>query len=133
MVRLHVRDDCGDIVMGWLTRLVVGLALVALIGLDAVTVGTATVSLQDQANNAAVAARDRYAEHHDLQAALLAAQADARAANDADVVVPNSLVVARDGSVTLRLQRPIHTVVAHFLPIDQVKTATSDGKAVAAP
>lgn len=133
MVRLHVREDRGDIVMGWLTRLVVGLALVAVIGFDAVTVGMATVSTQDQANGAAVAARDAYAEHHDLQAALLAAQSKARTTNDSNIVVPGSLAVARDGSVTLRLERPIHTMVAHYLPIDQFKTATSDGTALETP
>jgi hypothetical protein len=133
MVRLHVREDRGDIVMGWLTRLVVGLALVAVIGFDAVTVGMATVSTQDQANSAAVAARDAYAERHDVHAALLAAQSEARTANDANIVVPGSLVVARDGSVTLRLERPIHTMVARYLPIDQFKTATSDGKALETP
>jgi hypothetical protein len=124
-----VRTDRGDIVLGWLTRLAVALAVVAVLGFDAVQVGLANVQLQDQANDAAAAARDAYAGHHDIAAAVTAAQSSARAENVDDVLVPSSLVVAHDGSITLKLTRPIHTVVAHYLPVDGFKTVTSAGSA----
>jgi hypothetical protein len=128
-----VRSDRGDIVLGWLTKVVVVLAVVALLGFDGVQVGLSTVQLQDQANDAATAARDTYAQHHDVAAALRAAQDSARTENSEDVVVPGGFVVARDGSVTVQLTRPIHTVVAHYLPVDAFKTATSGGSAPALP
>lgn len=126
-----VRNDRGDIVMGWLTRLAVALAVVAVLGFDAVQVGLANVQLQDQANDAAAAARDAYAGHHDINDALIAATSSARGENADDVLVPGSLVVAHDGSVTLTLTRPIHTVVAHYLPVDAFKVVTTGGSATA--
>lgn len=126
-----VRNDRGDIVMGWLTRLAVALAVVAVLGFDVVQVGLANVQLQDQANDAAAAARDAYAGHHDINDALTAAQSSARGENADDVLVPGSLVVAHDGSVTLKLTRPIHTVVAHYLPVDAFKVVTTGGSATA--
>ena len=121
--------DRGDIVLGWLTRLVVALAVVAVIGFDAVQVGLANVQLQDQANAAAAAARDAYAEHHDVTQALAAAEVSAHGANSGDAVVPGSLSVARDGTVSLRLTRQIHTVLAHHLPVAAFTRATSGGSA----
>jgi hypothetical protein len=128
-----VSSDRGDIVMGWLTKLVVVLAVVAVIGFDGVQIGLSTVQLQDQANDAATAARDSYAQRHDVSAALLAAQNSAKGANSQDVVVPGGFSVARDGSVAVTLTRRIHTAVAHYLPVDAFKTATSGGSAPALP
>ncbi|HSS37726.1 MAG TPA: hypothetical protein VLT58_03055, partial [Polyangia bacterium] len=101
-----VRSDRGDIVMGWLTKVVVVLAIVAVLGFDGVQVGVSTVQLQDQANDAATAARDSYAQRHDQAAAVRAAVAAAKEDDVRNVLVPNSLVVARDGSVTVQLTRP---------------------------
>lgn len=123
----------GDIVLGWLTRLVVALAVVALLGFDAVQVGLANVQLQDQANDAATAARDAYAQHHDVTEALAAAQTSAHEANADDLVVKNSLSVQPDGAVSLQLTRPIHTAVAHYLPVDGFKTVSAGGSAAANP
>jgi hypothetical protein len=128
-----VRSDRGDIVLGWLTRVVVVLAIVALLGFDGVQVGLSTVQLQDQANDAATAGRDAYASHKDVAEALLAAQATAAEENTQNVVVKGSFVVARDGSVSIELTRPIHTVVAHHLPVAGFKTATAGGSAPALP
>jgi hypothetical protein len=122
--------DRGDILLGWLAKLVIGLGVVALLGFDAVTVGLATVSVQDQAGTAAAAARDEYAMHHDPQRAYQAALATAKAANPADVIKPLDFTVTTTGVVKLTLQRPIHTVVAHYLPDDKFKVATAGGTAV---
>jgi hypothetical protein len=129
----HRAGERGDIVLGWLTRLVVALGVVAVLGFDAVQVGLANVQLQDQANEAATAARDAYGQHHDVTAALAAAQTSAHDANPDDVIVKGSLSVGRDGSVSLQLTRPIHTVVAHYLPVESFKTVTSGGSAAANP
>jgi hypothetical protein len=128
-----VRCDRGDIVLGWLTKVVVALAVVALLGFDGVQVGLSSVQLQDQANGAATAGRDDYAQHHDVARALRAAQDVAKEDNTLNVVVNGSLVVERDGAVSVTLTRPIHTVVAHYLPVEAFKTATSAGSAPALP
>jgi hypothetical protein len=127
------RSDRGDIVLGWLTRVVVVLAIVALLGFDGVQVGLSTVQLQDQANGAATAGRDAYASHHDVAEAFRAAQETAKQADTYNVVVKGSFVVEKDGSVSIKLTRPIHTVVAHYLPVTAFKTATSGGSAPALP
>ena len=121
--------DRGDILLGWLTKLVLALGVVALLGFDAVTVGLATVSVQDQAGTAAAAARDEFAMHHDPQRAYQAALDSAHLANAADQIKPVDFVVTSTGVVTLTLERPIHTVVAHYLPVDKVKTATATATA----
>jgi hypothetical protein len=128
-----VRSDRGDIVLGWLTRVVVVLAIVAVLGFDGVEVGLSTVQLQDQANEAATAGRDAYAQHHDVAEALRAAADTAKQDDIQNVVVKGSFVVERDGSVSITLTRPIHTVVAHYLPVTAFKTATSGGSAPALP
>ena len=101
--------DRGDILLGWLTRVVVALAVVGVIGIDGVTVATATVSLQDQANTAATAARDDYASHHDTQRAYRAALASAHEGDEADVIRGADFRVTAQGTVTLVISRPIHT------------------------
>jgi hypothetical protein len=121
--------DRGDILLGWLTRVVLALAVVAVIGIDSVTVAMATVSIQDQANTAAAAGRDEYASHHDTQRAYRAALASAHEADPADVILPANFRVTPQGTVTVVVSRPIHTVFAHFLPMDKLKTATADGTA----
>jgi hypothetical protein len=122
--------DRGDIVMSWLTKLALALAVVALIGFDGVTVGLATVSVQDQANTAAGAARDEYAQNHDPQRAYRAALASAKASDPDDAIKPLDFTVTGAGVVKLTMTRQIHTVVAHFLPVDQFKVATAGGSAV---
>jgi hypothetical protein len=122
--------DRGDILLGWLTKLVLALGVVALLGFDGVTVGLATVSVQDQANTAAAAGRDDYAMHHDPQRAYQAALGAAKAANAADLIKPLEFTVTSTGEVNLTLTRPIHTVVAHYLPVDKFKVATAAGAAV---
>src|SRR3954451_6712137 len=122
--------DRGDILLGWLAKLVFALGVVALLGFDGVTVGLATVSVQDQANTAAGAARDEYAVHHDPHRAYQAALDSAKAADPADVIKPLDFTVTSTGEVKLTMTRPIHTVVAHYLPVDKLRVATAGGTAV---
>jgi hypothetical protein len=123
------RSDRGDMVTGWLVRIVVILAVLAVIGYDAITTFQAQITVRDQASSAAVAGYDNYAWSHNVEAAYQAALADAHSSNPADVIIPADFVVASDGSVTLRLSRPVHTVVARYLPIASAKLATASGVA----
>lgn len=121
--------DRGDILLGWLTKMVVALAVVAVLGIDGVTVGLANVSAQDQANNAAAAARDSYAQYKDPQRAYQAALASAKAADPKDTIKPLDFTVTSAGVVNVTLQRPFHTLVAHYLPVDKFKVTIGHGTA----
>ena len=119
---LHDRrrtDDTGDIVLGWLTKLVVGLGLLGLIAFDAIAIGSARLSVQDQAGASARAASESYLQNHDAQAAYQAA-AVAAEADPANEVPPSSFTAEHDGTVTLRVRRTAGTlVVQHIGWIDQ--------------
>jgi hypothetical protein len=121
--------DTGDVLLGWLTRLIVGLAIVAVLGIDAVTVGMATVSVQDQANTAAGAARDSYGNTHNLSQALKAAQTSALESDSHNVITTTDFSISPTGAVTLHLHRTINTLVAHYLPIDGLKATSAVGSA----
>lgn len=123
------RTDRGDIVMGWLSRLVIILAVVATIGYDGVQVGLAKVSIQDQASDAASAARDAWQTRHNVQYAYQAALTSAKGENAADVIPANEFTVTSTGVVTLTVTRPIHTLFAHYLPAATLRTASATSTA----
>jgi hypothetical protein len=129
MVSGALREERGDMVVGWLVRIVIILAVLAVIGYDAITTVQAQITVRDQASSAAVAGYDNYAWSHNVEAAYQAALADAHSSNTADVIVPSDFVVSSDGSVTLKMSRPVHTVFAHYLPIAAAKLAAASGAA----
>ena len=120
---LHDRrrtDDTGDIVLGWLTKVVVGLGLLGLIAFDAIAIGTARLSVQDQAGVSARAASESYLHNHDAQAAYQAAAEAAAEADPTNEIPPSSFTAEPDGTVTLRVRRTAGTlVVQHIGWIDQ--------------
>lgn len=120
---LHDRcrtDDTGDIVLGWLTKLVVGLGLLGLVAFDAIAIGTARLSVQDQAGASARAASESYLNTRDVQAAYAAAAAVAAEADPTNEVPPSGFTAEPDGTVTLRVRRTAGTlVVQHIGWIDQ--------------
>ena len=99
-------------VVGWLTKLTVTLAVLGVLLFDASTLLVGRVQVADQADTAAQAAADSWRQLHSYQAALLAAQSSA----GSDEVVPDSLVIAADGSTTLGLHRDLATLVLHRIP-----------------
>jgi hypothetical protein len=109
--------DQGDVILSWLSRVVVVLAITAVIGFDALSIAVTRVSAIDDANTAAAAAATAW--HSDkgaLAPTLLAAQISASQHNE--TVLPTSLTVDTDGTVHLRLQRDATTlVVRHIGPI----------------
>jgi hypothetical protein len=122
-------SDRGDMVMGWLVRIALILAVVGVIGFDLVTTVQSQVTATDQANAAAAAGYTTYSQTHSVQAAYQAALVTARDANPADVIRPSDFVVTPAGVVTLKLTRPVHTLIAHYLPIPAAKLATATGSA----
>lgn len=123
------RDERGDMVVGWLARIAVVLAIIAVIGFDVVTTFQGQVTARDQAGTAATAGYESYAANHNVQTAYQAALAAAKAADPADTIKPADFVVTQAGVVTLKLSRPVHTIVARYLPIPAAKMATANGTA----
>lgn len=123
MVRLSVvRDraqapDAGSIVLGWLVRVAVVLGVLGVLAFDGISLGTAHLSLADQATTAAQAASDRWVASHDVQAAYDAAVASAREANPDDTVRTDDFTVTPDGHVTLTLEREAHSLIFRSLPV----------------
>jgi hypothetical protein len=120
-------------VVGWLTRIVVILGVVAVIGYDGITAIQAQVTVRDQATSAAVAGLDNYEVNHDVQTAYQAALSDARSANPANTIKPADFVVSTSGAVTVTVTRPVHTLVAHYLPIPSATLASATGNATPSP
>ncbi len=120
--------DRGDIVVGWLVRVVVGVAVVGVILFDAISVGAAKMSVTDQAVEAARAASDNWLNHHDQQAAFDAAWRAATAANAANRVDTTTFRVEPNGTVHLTLERTAPTLVLHLVgPLDYWADVSSEG------
>lgn len=102
-------NDRGDIVLGWLTKLVAVLAVLGVIGFDAISLGATRFQAEDHAQLAARAAAESYRTGKDLQTAYDTAVA--AVLEHGDTIDPQTFTVAPDGSVTLTLLRIAPTLV----------------------
>jgi hypothetical protein len=102
--------DRGDIVLGWLTRLVVVISVVGLLGFDAIAVAQGKFQAADRATTAASAASSSWTSSKNLQTAFNAAYATAQ---DGDTIETDSFRIAADGTVTLRLHHTATTLLLH--------------------
>lgn len=108
--------DRGDVLLGWLTRLVIGFAVVGVLGFDGVSMMAAQVSVQDQADLAARNGATTWATGRDVNQAYAAAVQTAAEANAANEIAATSFSVAPDGAVTLTVQREAPTFVVRLVP-----------------
>lgn len=123
--------DAGGIVLGWLTRLTVVLAVLGVIAFDGISVVSARMSLEDAGTTAAQSASETWQRTHDIRAALASAQRSATEANADTTVVDNSLSVDADGTAHLTVTRVASTIVArHIGPLRRWCTlqVRADGK-----
>ena len=104
-------SDRGDIVLGWLTKLIVVLSLVGLLVFDLVSLAANQLQAEDQAQAAARAAIENYSDSHDLQAAYDAALA--QVVPDGDSIDAPTFAFSSDGTVTLTLRRTAPTLLLH--------------------
>ena len=95
--------DSGDIILGWLTKLVIGISLTGVVAFDGVSIGVAHVSTIDDANSAALAASHAWQDSHDMNRALQAAQQTA--AQHGETVVDNILSVDAEGTAHVQRSR----------------------------
>lgn len=122
--------DRGDIVLGWLTRLTVGMAVLGLIGFDAIALGMGRFAVEDTAQQAARAAVQSYAASSDIQRAYEAALAEADGVEE--TIAPTGFSVAPDGAVTLTVDRTSPTLVIEKVP--QIRSwATSSATVTGRP
>ena len=109
-------SDRGDIVLSWLTRLVVILALVGVACFDALAVAAADISLADEGRLAAVEAGDVWRSSGNLQQTYERAVMVAEQENPLNAVDAKTFRVERDGTVHLRISRETPTLVMHRIP-----------------
>lgn len=122
----HDGRERGDIILGWLTRIVVGIAVVGVLLFDGLSIGVAHVSAADDANTAARSASHAWHDDHNVNAALQAATATA--AEHDETIVPASLHVLTDGTVELKVEKSATTlVVRHIHPLRSWITITAAG------
>lgn len=129
------RADRGDIVVGWLTKIVVVLALLGVVAFDSVAVAVAHVSATDDANTAAMAASDAWVAQrgqHDIQAVYNAAVA--AVANKDETVLTKGFTVDPDGTVHLQLTKHATTLVLYRLGgLKKYATVTASGEGKSLP
>jgi hypothetical protein len=105
--------DRGDIVMGWLTKIVLVLGIAGLGLFDALSIGSTAVSLSDQGQYAAREASEVWQQTDSVQKSYDAAVATAASQNAQNVVDPESFRIDRDNTVHLRIERTATTIVLH--------------------
>ncbi|HSP37525.1 MAG TPA: hypothetical protein VLR26_07220 [Frankiaceae bacterium] len=113
-------------VVGWLTKVAITLAVLGVLLFDATALLIGRVSVADHADTAAQAAGDSWRDLHSYPAALLAAQVAAHG----DEIVPDSLVIATDGSTRLVLRQTVNTLVVRHIPqLETLNVVTEAGAA----
>lgn len=101
---------------GWLTRVVLVIAVVGVAAVDSISVASTSLSVQDDAVTAALAGRDDYATSRNVVTAYAAALQRLHEVRPDAVMPAQTFVVAGNGTVTVTVQRTPTTIVAHHLP-----------------
>ena len=99
-----MHGDRGDIVVGWLTKLVVTIALVGVCAFEVVSIAVTKVSAKDDATTAAFEASQNWQDSGDLQQAFATAEAYALA-HGGTIEPENFDVDQSDGRVTLTIRK----------------------------
>lgn len=108
--------DTGDVIIGWIVRLVAILAAVGVLAFDALSVGSSRLSIEDQAATAARAAADTFAATHNKQNAFDSAWASATESNVGNQVDPKSFQIDPKGQARVTLTREAPTFVVRLVP-----------------
>jgi Tfp pilus assembly protein PilX len=103
--------DRGDIVLGWLTRVIVLVALLGLLVFEGISLVSSRISGTDMANQVALAASEAYLPDHSTKAAKMAAETEA--ARHRAEVVKNSLKISKDGTVTVEVRHTATTLLLY--------------------
>lgn len=104
----------GDIVLGWLTKIVVVLGVAGLVLFDAISLGTTAMNLSDQGSYAAREASEAWQQTGNVQKAYDAAVATATEQNALNVVDPATFRIDEDNTVRLRISRTAATILLQY-------------------
>jgi hypothetical protein len=127
--RPELSGDRGSIVIGWLTKVVLTLAVVALIAFDLISIVTARLGVTDDANSAAEAANAAWNDNKgNVQMAYNAAAAYAESHGETCPV--QYFHISSTGEVQLRLVGSATTfAVGHIGPLKKLATVHGNGDA----
>jgi len=103
--------DAGGIVIGWLTKLIVSLAVFAVIVFDGLAVGVGALHATDDANSAADAASAAY--HSDPNVQLAYEAAETWATQHGEQALTSGFQVDPDGRVHLTLIKHVTTLLLY--------------------
>lgn len=106
---MRARGDRGDIVLGWLARVIGVLTVLGVLGFDAISLTTTRFAAEDHARTAAREAAATYAQTRALQAAYDAALAQTLPVGE--TVDAASFTANAEGEVTLTLHRTAPTLL----------------------
>lgn len=113
----RVRSEHGDVVLGWLTKLAVSLAVIGLLAFDGISLVVSRFSAADHAQTAATAGADSWAQTKDVQKAYDAALSSISGTGDS--IAPTDFTVTKEGSVNLTLRREATTLLLHRVSVLQ--------------
>lgn len=102
------RDDSGLIVLGWITKLVLTMAVLGLVVFDGFSLVAAKFSAADRATTYASAAADTYAHLKDIDKTYAAIVA--QASENGDTVDIKTFTVAPNGQATLTISHTAKTI-----------------------
>lgn len=105
--------DGGDIVIGWLSKLALVIAVIGVALFDGIAIGTTQLAITDQASVAARAASGAWQSTQNVQTAYETALAAAHEANNLNEIPAESFTIDPDGTVHLVLRREATTFVVH--------------------
>lgn len=127
-MRICRAADRGDIVLGWLTKVVVALSVVGVLGFDGISLLHARVSADDSAVQAAIAARDGWQNTQDAQFAF--AQAQSSASETGVTLYVKDMVIEPDGTVRVVVHKKAKTFfLRHVGKLDSIADITGHGRA----
>ena len=123
-----MRADRGDIVLGWLVRLVVLLSILGVFAFDSLSIGAGRFSIEDQANDAARAAAAQWASTKDAQRAFDSAWKSATEANPTNEIAVSSFLIDPAGQAHLTVTREAPTFVVRLVaPVRHWATVKANG------
>jgi hypothetical protein len=109
-----VANDQGDVILGWLTRVLVTFTLVAAVGFDGLSIGVAHVGASADADTAARAASQAWLSNGGNAPETLVA-AEQAISQHGETLVAGSLIVATNGTAHLEVRREASTVLVRRL------------------
>lgn len=120
-------SDRGEVLLTGFVKLVIALAVFAVVAFDAVSVGITALHTADDAGTAASTAQTAFDQNHSVQAAYAAAVATLQSG---ETIPADSFSVDPSGVVRLQVRRTATTLLLqHIGPLRHYATVLESGQA----